>query len=262
MATPWDRAAAGYLAEWVPRFLPYHADLVREIALRSGDRVLVPSAGPGAEVLAVARTVGPTGFVLATDKSDAMVALCAARIERAQLGVAVECRAADAVDARGGPWDAVVCAFGLWQLASPTDVLAAWSKELTHNGKVGIITWGPSEKDSPFDQLQGALRDVAPGEGLPASHIDAGRDAMAAMFAQAGLAMVRHTTVRHTITFATAQAFVTAMREACTWRRVWEELGDARFAQVAARFYERWGGPDRPMSFDPVATLAIAGAPG
>ena len=54
MATPWDRAAAGYLDEWVPRFVPYHLDLVRELALHPGARVLVASAGPGSEVLAVA----------------------------------------------------------------------------------------------------------------------------------------------------------------------------------------------------------------
>ena len=52
------------------------------------------------------------------------------------------------------------------------------------------------------------------------------------------------------------------MREACTWRRIWEELGDARLERVAARFYERIGGPSTPVSFDPPATLAIAALPG
>ena len=57
MATPWDRAAAKYIEEWVPRFVPYHVDLVRELALAQGQRVLVVSSGPGSEVLAVARAV-------------------------------------------------------------------------------------------------------------------------------------------------------------------------------------------------------------
>src|SRR5690242_1791994 len=38
MATPWDRAAAKYIEEWVPRFVPYHVDLVRELALAQGQR--------------------------------------------------------------------------------------------------------------------------------------------------------------------------------------------------------------------------------
>jgi hypothetical protein len=74
--------------------------------------------------------------------------------------------------------------------------------------------------------------------------------------------MVRHTVVRHTLSFKSAEAFVRAMREACTWRRIWEELGDARLERVAARFYERVGGPSMPVSFDPPATLAIAALPG
>ena len=82
------------------------------------------------------------------------------------------------------------------------------------------------------------------------------------MFYGAGLAMVRHTVVRHTLSFASAEAFVRAMREACTWRRIWEELGDARLERVAARFYEETGGPGAPLSFDPPATLAIAAVPG
>ncbi len=53
MATPFDRAAKRYIEEWVPRFVPYHLDLVRELALTSGQRVLVTRCGPGAEVLAV-----------------------------------------------------------------------------------------------------------------------------------------------------------------------------------------------------------------
>ena len=262
MGTPWDRAAAGYLEEWVPRFLPYHADLVREMALRPGDRVFVPSAGPGAEVIAIARAVAATGFVRATDKSEAMVALCREQVERAQLATRVECESADATDARGGPWDAVVCAFGLWQLPSRVAALAAWAGCLAARGKVGIITWGPREPETPFDWLHAALRDVEPGLQPADPHVGTTRDEMAVMFSEAGLTLVRHTVVRHTLAFKSAQSFVRAMREACTWRRVWEELGEARFERVASRFYEQAGGPDRALSFDPVASMAIAARAG
>src|SRR5579862_5927414 len=104
MGTPWDRAAEGYLEEWVPRFVPYHLDLVREMALRPSQRVLVTSAGPGAEVLAIARAVGEQGRVRATDKSVEMVRICASQVAKAGFAT-VECAVADAVDANGGPWD-------------------------------------------------------------------------------------------------------------------------------------------------------------
>jgi ubiquinone/menaquinone biosynthesis C-methylase UbiE len=262
MGTPWDRAAESYLAEWVPRFVPYHLDLVREITLHEGYRVLVTSAGPGSEVLAVARAIGPTGFVRATDKSAEMVRVCRGQVDRARLPTRIECAQADASDAHGGPWDAVLCAFGLWQLPTRVDALRSWAVALADQGKVGVITWGPSDPDEPFELLSVCLRELEPAYVVPSPHLHAGRAAMAEMFASAGLAMVRHTVVRHTLSFATAEAFVRAMREACTWRRIWEDLGDARLDRVAARFYERVGGPGAPLSFEPPATLAIAALPG
>ena len=262
MGTPWDRAATGYLEEWVPRFVPYHIDLVREMVFREGERALVPSCGPGSEVLAIARAVGDRGFVRATDKSSEMVRVCHEQVERAGLAAHVACEEADAIDAHGGLWDGVVCAFGLWQLRSRADALRAWARELTPKGKVGIITWGPTDPSDPFGKLHACLRELEPWASVPEPSIHTGREAMAAMFDEAGLAMVRHTVVRHTLTFKTAEGYVRAMREACTWRRVWEELGDARLERVASRFYEWSGGPDAPLTFEPRATLAIAALPG
>jgi ubiquinone/menaquinone biosynthesis C-methylase UbiE len=262
MATPWDRAAENYLAEWVPRFVPYHLDLVRELALQPGARVLVVSAGPGAEVLAVARAVGEGGYVRATDKSPEMVRICREQANRAGLPAVIECVEGDAGDASGGPWDAVACAFGLWQLSDRVEALRAWGSELAPGGKVGVITWGPSDPAEPFAKLSTLLQELEPPYAVPDPHINAERAGMAAMFEQAELVMVRHTVVRHTLGFKSAESFVRAMREACTWRHVWEEIGDARMEQIASRFYEWWGGPDKPVSFDPPATLAIGARPG
>jgi threonine dehydrogenase-like Zn-dependent dehydrogenase len=230
--------------------------------MRPGDRVLVTSAGPGAEVLAVARAVGDTGSVRATDKSVEMVRVCREQMDRARLSTPVECAVADAGDAQGGPWDAVLCAFGLWQLTSRTDVLRAWAGALASHGKVGLITWGPSDPGEPFQVLTACLHELEPALAVPDPHVHAARDAMTAMFDGAGLAMVRHTVVGHTLTFRSAEAFVRAMREACTWRRIWEDVGDARMERVAGRFYEKVGGPGTPLSFAPQATIAVAALPG
>jgi SAM-dependent methyltransferase len=262
MGTPWDRAASGYLDEWVPRFVPYHLDLVRELTLAAGDRVLVTSSGPGAEVLAIARAVGDKGFVRATDRSSEMVRLAREHTGKAGLSAAIECHVADAADATGGPWDAVVCAFGLWQIEDRQAVLRAWQTALGPSGKVGVVTWGPYEAHQPFEKLRECLEEIEPGRTVPRAHVLAERGAMAKMFEEAGLEMVRCTLVRHTLSFASAEAFVRAMREACTWRKIWEELGETRLERVAARFYDAVGGPDAPISFDAPATIAIATHPG
>jgi ubiquinone/menaquinone biosynthesis C-methylase UbiE len=261
MATPWDRAAAGYLDEWVPRFVPYHLDLVRELALHPGGRVLVVSAGPGSEVLAVARTLGERGKVQATDKSEEMVRICREQVKAAGF-TNVETEVADARETFGGPWDAVVCAFALWQIEDRGALLRAWAESLAPSGKVGILTWGPPDGEGPFEILASCLAELEPALHVPSPNVLAERDAMAQLFDQGGLAMVRHTIVRHTLVFPSCEQFIRSVKEACTWRRLWEEMGEARFSRLGARFYEKMGGPDTPISFDSPATIAVGALPG
>lgn len=261
MATPWDRAAAGYLDEWVPRFVPYHLDLVHELALHPGARVLVVSAGPGAEVLALARTVGDTGRVRATDQSEEMVRICRQQLTHAGFANA-EAHVADAAETHGGPWDAIVCAFGLWQMQDRGALLRAWAEALAPTGKVGILTWGPPEGDGPFELLAQCVEELEPALHVPSARVLAEREAMAQLFDEGGLAMVRHTVVRHTLAFKTAEHFVRALKEACTWRRIWEQMGEERFSRVGARFFEKVGGPDVPLSFATPATIALGALPG
>jgi hypothetical protein len=82
------------------------------------------------------------------------------------------------------------------------------------------------------------------------------------MFEEVGLSVVRHTVLRHTVSFPTAEAFTQAISEGRTWRRVWNELGPERIGRVTARFFDGVGGPTVPLVFEPAVTLAIAGIPG
>jgi protein-L-isoaspartate O-methyltransferase len=261
MATAWDRAAAGYLETWVPRFAPYHADLLREVELAIGDRVLVVSAGPGTEAIAAARIVDLEGHVRATDASEEMVRLCreemslAGFVDRARVTAEV----ADAADTTGGPWDAILCAFGFWQLdeAARDAALVAWRAALSDRGKIGLLVWGPPE-DNPDERLFQCVRELAPEGGrLRAPRALAERETMVGMFERAGLAVVRHAVVRHPIAFPTAHDFVHAMRESCACRRVLEEIGDLKMKEVERAFFDRSGGRDAPIDYAPPATIVI-----
>lgn len=261
MGTPWDRPAARYLQEWVPRFVPYHLDLVQELALTQGQRVLVASAGPGAEVLAVARAVGDRGLVRATDASEELVSICDEQVKKAGFpAVTVEKASPDDVGA--GNWNAIVCCFGLWKLADRNSILKSWAGALSSHGKVGVLTFGPPDESDPFEMLAQALRELEPTAGATPARVACDRDSMSSMFEDAGLSLVRHTVLRHTVSFPTAEAFAEAIREGRTWRNVWEELGPTRMNLVTARFYDRVGGPTAPLSFEPAVTLAIAALPG
>ncbi len=261
MATPFDRAARRYLEEWVPRFVPYHLDLVRELALSQGQRVLVAAAGPGAEVLAVARAVGDLGKVRAIDANPEMVAICDEQVKKAQFPC-VTCQQAAADDVGDGDWNAIVCAFGLWSLPNRAHVLSRWADALATNGKVGVLTFGPPDDADPFEILSTALHEMEPDVVAKPPRIDPRRESISAMFEEGGLVLVRHTILRHNVTFPTAEAFIAAIREGRTWRRVWHEIGEERMARVCAKFYDAVGGPTEPLVFEPAATLAIAALPG
>lgn len=261
MGTPWDDAGSRYLAEWVPRFVPYHLDLVQELVIGQGQRVLVTSAGPGAEVLAVARAVGDRGLVRATDASPDLVAICAQQVEKARFSsVKVESAAID--DVGDGSWNAIVCCFGLSKVTDRVAVLDRWAHALSPQGKVGLLLFGPPDESDPFEMLAQALRELEPGAQAAPPRTPCDRDSLTKMFDAAGLSLVRHTVLRHTVSFPTAEAFTEAIREGRTWRNVWEELGPTRMGLVAARFYDRVGGPAAPLSFEPAVTLAIAAHPG
>src|SRR4051812_40946161 len=206
MGTPWDRAATRYIEEWVPRFVPYHLDLVQELALARGQRVLVASAGPGAEVLAVARAVGDRGVVRATDASADFVGFCREQITKAGFP-AVTCEEGEPGDVGTGNWNAIVCAFGLWRIPDRVALLKTWAGALASSGKVGILTFGPPDENDPFEMLARALRELEPNADATPMGIDSTRESMAKMFEDAGLVLVRHTVLRHTVTFPSAEAF-------------------------------------------------------
>jgi len=212
-------------------------------------------------VLAVARAVGDGGKIRATDPSAELIAICDEQVKKAGFR-SVTCERGDAGDVGEGAWNAVVCAFGLWTVNDRPAVLRSWAASLAPHGKVGVLTFGPPDPADPFEILAAALRELEPHAVAKPPRIDADRDSFARTFEEGGLSLVRHTTLRHTVSFATAEDFTSAIREGRTWRNVWEELGEERMNQVTARFYDQVGGPTSPLVFEPVATLAIAALPG
>lgn len=152
----------------------------------------------------------------------------------------------------GGPWDAIFSAFGPIDIGSE---LPAWSDALAAHGKLALLVWGPAEPDDPLVLLERIALDRSPAPTFDRQHL-------ARILSASGLALVRHTIVRHTVSFRRAEDLALAAIRACTWRGAFEAQGEARRGKALARFYDAVGGPDRPVSWAPPATLAIAGLPG
>lgn len=237
--------------------MPYHLDLVSELGLRSGDRVALPEAGP--DVLPFARAVGPDGHLYVHERHHALRDACEASLKRAGL----ESRATFSDGGElGSEFDAVVCAFGLRYVPDGRAALAKWAEGLAPKGKLGLMMWGPSEPDDPQDWLSKAAREIDPSLDFGRDRIDTERGALSFLMESAGLALVRHTVVRHNVTFRTAHEFVRAMRDASEWRGAHAALPEAVASRITARVCELAGGVDVPVVFAPAATIAIAGLPG
>ena len=85
----WE-AAAGAWHDWGPAIEDWlgtaTATMLDHAHLTSGMRVLDVAAGAGGQTLAAARRVGPSGHVLATDISPAILEFAAGEAARAGLG--------------------------------------------------------------------------------------------------------------------------------------------------------------------------------
>lgn len=123
------------------------SDRMVELAkIKSGDRVLDIATGLGEPALTAARTVGPTGHVLATDLSQDMMDFAATRATG--LGLSnVEFRIVDAnaLDLPEASFDAVLSRWGLMFLAELDATLAAIHRCLKPGGRLVAVVWGPGD---------------------------------------------------------------------------------------------------------------------
>lgn len=248
MATSWDRASPAYVEEWAPRFAPYTGDLVREVGIGPTQRVLLVCAGPSAVVFA-ARAVGEGGLVRVVDPRPDILHIVRENVDAAGVGGWVE-TSSDL----GGPWDAILSVFGSVEIDIASE-LHAWADGLDPKGKLGLLLWGPPEPDDPLVLLERTLADRQPGPTFDRAHLGE-------LLHAAGLALVRHTIVHHTVSFIHAEELALTAIKACTWRATFEAQGAAKCGKALGKLYDALGGPDHPVSWEPPATLAIAGLPG
>ncbi len=119
-------------------------DLLESLDLQPGERVLELGAGTGDLARRLARAVGPTGSVLATDVADGMVEL----LRETTAGVPnVEVSRLDALDIAvpDGSVDAIVFRMGLMFVAEPERALAECRRVLAPLGRLSVAVWAGPE---------------------------------------------------------------------------------------------------------------------
>ncbi len=172
MRTHWNAAAHGWDAHspQIRGWLRTATDAMISMAgVREGSRVLDVAAGAADQTLDIAARVGPTGAVVATDLSPAIVALAQERARRVGFGHnvgQVQCVVADGEDlpVEAGAFDAAVCRLGLMFFPDPLQGLAEMHRALRPGGGVCTVVFaGPKNNPCVTILMATALRHA----GLP-----------------------------------------------------------------------------------------------
>ncbi|MGH9522361.1 MAG: class I SAM-dependent methyltransferase [Terriglobales bacterium] len=116
-----------------------------------GERVLDLACGTGAPSLKVARRVGSSGHVIATDLSEEPLKIAAERArERGLENIQFRLADAHALPFAEGEFDLVTCRFGVMFFADLPRALSEVRRVLKPGGRVAFAAWGSF--DQPYFQ--------------------------------------------------------------------------------------------------------------
>lgn len=144
-----------------PVFVPWGDYLLDVLGVTSGERLLDVATGPGTVARLASSRLGPAGYVLATDLSDAMLAIAEAK-GSVPGGSRIEYRHSPAVplDAPGGAFDAASCQHGLQFFPDRHGALEEMRRALRDGGRLGLAIWASIESCPPFAAVRDAMHDV------------------------------------------------------------------------------------------------------
>jgi|HubBroStandDraft_6_1064221.scaffolds.fasta_scaffold01752_6 SAM-dependent methyltransferase len=130
--------------------------VVNGAALSSGQHVLDLASGSGEPALSVAKVVGSSGRVVATDMVPEM--LEGARENAAAQGLSnMEFRVADAENLPfgAGEFDRVTARFGLMFFPDIHKALSEVRRVLKPGGRISFVVWGPPDGNPLFSTMTG-----------------------------------------------------------------------------------------------------------
>jgi ubiquinone/menaquinone biosynthesis C-methylase UbiE len=174
---PWDDAAEGWsrhtglIRPWLREATEAMLQAAR---IAPGDHVLDVAAGAGDQTLDIARRVGPTGTVLATDVSARILELARQTLLAAGM-TQVRTLQADAqalgLEARGlanANFNAAVCRLGLMFCTEPSQALCGIRSALAPGGRISALVFArPQANPCITVMMQTACRHAGVGPADP-----------------------------------------------------------------------------------------------
>ena len=217
----WDRCATGWdhHTAAIHSWLRQPTDAMLDMAgIAPGCAVLDVAAGAGDQTLDIARRVGPTGRVLATDLSPVILALALHNAQQAGLRN-VQTLVADGEDLAVEPtsFDAVVCRLGLMFFPDPLQGLRGMHRALRPGGGICTMVFSRPERNPCIGILMSTAMQHA---GLPARDpftpgglLSLGKPGLAdALFGAAGFQEIATTTLDAPFHMPTARHYLDFVR--------------------------------------------------
>lgn len=187
----WEAVAAEYARDRVGIFHRSAARLLDLLQLSPGTRLLDVATGTGAVALQACRWVGEEGHVTGCDLATGMVSLARREAEaRGLAGISFCEMDAESLDGEDASFDAVTCAFSLFQFPDMDRALTEMWRVLRPGGRLGLSNWGAGYF-SPVASLQRNLFREFGIKPLLTNPIATQPDALRTMLDRASFASVK-----------------------------------------------------------------------
>jgi SAM-dependent methyltransferase len=207
----WDAASDFYEDGWRGPLAPAQATLLGAAELRLGERVIEAACGSGIVTTAIARAVGPEGAVLATDLSQRMVELTAARCAEGGFSwVRTERMSADDLAVEEGSHDAALCALGLMYVPDPGRAIEAMRRAVNPRGRVVATVWG-ERRNCGWAEIFPIIDARVTSEVCPLFYATGAPGALRDEFERAGLIDIREHRQHEGLEFSSERTLLLAM---------------------------------------------------
>lgn len=153
------------------------ATILAEAAVAPGFSVLDVACGSGIPALALARVVGPSGSITATDPSPIMIAAVEANARQRGLTnlVAIQSSATE-LPFPPASFDAATCQLGVMFFPDVRAALARIRTVLRPGARAAFVAWGPAEENAFFGSFWSAASPYVP-ESRPTEIADSPAEA-------------------------------------------------------------------------------------
>ncbi|MBV9582039.1 MAG: class I SAM-dependent methyltransferase [Chloroflexi bacterium] len=249
-ARPWESAQAAEIwREGAARRAQVLAQATEQLfdaaSLQPGMRLLDVAAGTGDQTVLAARRIGPSGSILATDVSAAMLAGADQNVRAAGLtNVTTLVSDASALELPDGEFDAAICRFGLMFVPDLHQALSRIYRALKPGGRLAALVWATRERN-PWMAMQIDVqseigRPPGPGASVLQALSLADTDTLARALTAAGFVSVQTSAVATPRTYASiADAMESMQSTSPVQAELLRQLSDAERQQYLSLLQSR-----------------------